>query len=69
MVAAINRGKAILRDPYVNCSYKSRSIQHKRLENPQQSLDELLSSVADDVPLIVDEIHRLARERADVQNG
>jgi len=69
MVATINRGKAILRDPYVNCSHKSKSIQHKRLENPQQFLDESLSSVVNDVPLIVDEIHRLARERAGVQNG
>jgi hypothetical protein len=69
MLAAINRGEAILRGSYASCGHNSKGIQSRRLENPQQLLDELLSFIAEDAPLVADAILSLAEKRVGVQNG
>jgi hypothetical protein len=66
MFAAINRGLAILSGTATECHHNNRNSQNKasRVENPQQLLDELFTSITNDLPSIVDAILRLAGEKS-----
>jgi hypothetical protein len=65
MFAALNRGLAILNGAFTECHHNNRGNQNKasRMENPQQLVDELFSSLSSDLPSVLEMILRLAGEK------
>ena len=65
MFAALNRGLAILNGAFTECHHNYRGNQNKasRMENPQQLIDELFSSLSSDLPSVLRMILRLAGEK------